>query len=76
VRSQGEAYLTLGNAYYEKGLAKEKLGDQSASQVLYKSAVQQYTECTKFKSSEKTLALGAVARCERYQADVSARIVK
>ena len=76
VRSQGEAYLTLGNSYYEKGLAKENLGDQAASQSLYKTAVQMYMECAKFKGFEKTLAQGAAARCERYQADVTARIKK
>ena len=76
VRSQGEAYLTLGNSYYEKGLAKEKLGDSAASQVLYKTAADKYAECVKFKAFEKTLAQGAAARCERYQIDVNARIKK
>lgn len=74
VRSQGEAYLTLGNAYFQKGIAKEQLGDKLASEAAYTQALKNYAECIKLKSFESTLAQGAAARCERYQAQVRARI--
>jgi len=74
VRSQGEAYLTLGNAYFEKGIVKEQMGDQAASQTAYREAIKKYSECIKLRAFEKTLAEGAAARCERYQAQVQARL--
>lgn len=74
VRSQGEAYLTLGNDYFEAGIVKEQLGDQAASQAAYTTALKNYAECIKLKAFEPTLAQGAAARCERYQAQVRARV--
>lgn len=76
VRSQGEAYLTLGNAYFEKGIVQEQMNNLAASQAAFNEAIKQYSACAKLRAFEKTLAEGAAARCERYQALVQARIKK
>ena len=72
-RSLGEAYLTLGNAYYDKGIAQDQLGDKTASRDLFNTAIGYYDKCIALKKFDETTALGAAARCERYQAIVRER---
>ncbi|MBI5304217.1 MAG: hypothetical protein HY868_18945 [Chloroflexi bacterium] len=69
-RSLGEAYLTLGNAYYERGIAQQQTGDKTASAASFKQAIEQYGKCVDLKIFDPTLVQGAVVFCERYRADV------
>ncbi len=69
-RAQAEAYLTLGNAYYEKGITQKQLGNPLESQGSFAEAINYYAKCIELKKYDKTLVRLAVSRCERYQAEV------
>ncbi|MBI5651097.1 MAG: hypothetical protein HZC40_11740 [Chloroflexi bacterium] len=69
-RSLAEGYLTLGNAYFGKGYAKLRLNDIAAQQEMFRRARAYYQKCIALKGIEPSLDQGAVARCERYKANV------
>jgi tetratricopeptide (TPR) repeat protein len=69
-RSLAEGYLTLGNAYFGKGYARLRLNDIAAQQEMFRRARAYYQKCIALKGIEPSLDQGAVARCERYKANV------
>ncbi len=71
-RSLGEAYLTLGNAYYERSVAQKQLGNPDAAKNSLAEAIKNYDQCIDLKRFDSTLKQGAAERCERYKAQASA----
>jgi tetratricopeptide (TPR) repeat protein len=73
-RTLAEAYLTLGSAYFEKGIAKKQLNDSNASRQSFDQAIQYYSKCIELKKyDDETLITLGVARCERYRTQVQAQ---
>ncbi len=75
-RSLGEARLTLGNAYYERGIAQQQSGDQNAGITSFKQAIEQYNKCVDLKIFDPTLVQGAVVFCERYRTEAQNALTK
>ncbi|MBI5031362.1 MAG: hypothetical protein HZB51_12605 [Chloroflexi bacterium] len=76
VRSMAEAYLTLGNATFEKGIAKSQLNDTAAAKILYDQANSWYAKCWDLRIYDPTIVQGAAARCQRAQTQVNDWISK
>jgi len=68
-RTMAEAYLTLGNATFEKGIAQAQ--NPPTAKTLYDQANAWYAKCIGLIKFDPTVVQGAVARCQSAQALVN-----
>ncbi len=73
-RSLAEAYLTLGNANFEKGIAQAQSKENAAARMSYQKALDWYGKCIEIKNFDATTAETSAARCALYQSDVKKRM--